>query len=262
MPSIRRLGVAVAAAACALAPASALGITTTGFADGGLHPNVGAILTGGPGAYAEVCSATLVSPTVLVTASHCTSFLAADPRADFARYAWGKWSEDNPLPADKSRWGSFAQLDQYNQAGLRANLETAAAKSHEPGSVEQKVGDFFASAMDTTAINAAGTKPVATDLAQVAAIKNPTDLAHTLAVLHNQGVSGMFVVAVSADQKKSDINALYAFQGGLGSHILEASRAYHSADLFAGVVVLGIIGLISNISLSFAEARLLRWRRP
>ena len=60
----------------------------------------------------------------------------------------------------------------------------------------------------------------------------------------------------------SVVGEILAFQGGLGSHILEASRAYHSADLFAGVIVLGIIGLISNISLSFAEARLLRWRRP
>jgi len=138
-----------------------------------------------------------------------------DPRADFARYAWGNWSKDNPIPADKSRWGAFAQLDEYNQAGLKAILETAAAKSHEPGSVEQKVGDFFASAMDTVAIDAAGTKPVATDLAQVDAIGNLTDLAHALAVLHNQGVTGLFAVSVGADQKRSDINALYAFQGGL-----------------------------------------------
>ena len=137
------------------------------------------------------------------------------PGVDFARYAWGHWSNDNPLPADKSRWGSFTELDQYNQAALKGILETAASKSHEPGSVEQKVGDFFSSAMATAAIDAAGTKPVATDLAQVAAISSLTDLAHALAVLHNQGVPGMFAVVVFADQKKSDINALYAFQGGL-----------------------------------------------
>lgn len=153
------------------------------------------------------------------------------PGADFARYAWGNWSKDNPLPADKSRWGSFAQLEQYNQAGLRAILETAAAKSHEPGSVEQKVGDFFASAMNTSAIDAAGTKPVATDLAQVAAIGNLTDLAHALAVLHNQGVSGLFGVGVSADQKKSDTNALYAFQGGLSL----PSKDYYTEEKHAKV---------------------------
>jgi ABC-type nitrate/sulfonate/bicarbonate transport system permease component len=53
-----------------------------------------------------------------------------------------------------------------------------------------------------------------------------------------------------------------AFQGGLGSDILEASRAYRSADLFAGVIVLGGIGLVSNLALGAIEARLLRWRHP
>src|SRR5262249_5130978 len=110
---------------------------------------------------------------------------------------------------------SFAQLDQYNQAGLKSILETAASKPQVAGSIEQKVGDFFASAMDTAAIDAAGTKPVASDLEQIAAMGNLTDLTHTLALLHNQGVSGMFAVSVSADQKRSDINALYALQGGL-----------------------------------------------
>jgi len=48
----------------------------------------------------------------------------------------------------------------------------------------------------------------------------------------------------------------------LGSHILEASRAYQSPDLFAGVIVLGLIGLVSNLLLSALEDTLLRWRRP
>ncbi|MEI6106405.1 MAG: M13 family metallopeptidase N-terminal domain-containing protein, partial [Opitutae bacterium] len=136
------------------------------------------------------------------------------PSADFARYAFGNWQKANPIPADKSRWGAFNELELYNQTGLKGILETAAAKSHEPGSVEQKVGDFYASALDTTAIEAAGTKPIATDLAQVAAIASLADLARTLADLHNRGVGGLFSVGVGPDAKKSEINALHARQGG------------------------------------------------
>ena len=51
------------------------------------------------------------------------------PRVDFARYAWGNWQKANPIPADKSRWGAFNELDQYNQTGLKGILETAAAIS-------------------------------------------------------------------------------------------------------------------------------------
>jgi ABC-type nitrate/sulfonate/bicarbonate transport system permease component len=60
----------------------------------------------------------------------------------------------------------------------------------------------------------------------------------------------------------SVVGEILAFQGGLGSHILEASRAYQSPDLFAGVLVLGSIGLVSNLLLSGLEEHFLRWRYP
>jgi ABC-type nitrate/sulfonate/bicarbonate transport system permease component len=60
----------------------------------------------------------------------------------------------------------------------------------------------------------------------------------------------------------SVIGEMLAFQGGLGSQILEASRAYRAPELFAGVLVLGMIGLASNLVLSALETRLLRWRAP
>jgi len=63
-------------------------ITTNGFPDNGQHPNVGAIMVparSGVG-YREVCSGTLVSPTVFLTASHCTAFLEADPRPEFVTF--------------------------------------------------------------------------------------------------------------------------------------------------------------------------------
>ena len=153
---------------------------------------------------------------------------SVSPGTDFARYAWGNWRETHPIPADKARWHSFNELDLYNKTGLKGILETVSAKSHEPGSIEQKVGDFYASAMDTVAIDAAGTKPIATDLAQVAAIKSMDDLAKTLAVLHNQGVSGLFFVRVGADDKNSSMNILQAGQSGLSL----PSRDYYFDEKF------------------------------
>jgi putative endopeptidase len=136
------------------------------------------------------------------------------PRVDFAKYAFGKWLADNPIPADKSRWGGFDELAQFNWAALKDILETTAAKQNPQGSVEQKVGDFFASAMDQAAIDAAGLKPIEARLKQIGQIRSIQELANTLAVLHLEGVSAGFAMGVSADQKKSDINALYASQGG------------------------------------------------
>src|SRR5712691_11183437 len=152
----------------------------------------------------------------------------ADPRADFARYAFGAWQKKNPVPPDKARWGSFNELEQFNQLALRGILEAAAARPYKPGSVEQKVGDFFKSAMHTAAVDAAGLKPVEADLARVAAIASTAELARALAALHNRGIDGFFRVVVRADQKKSEVNALYAYQGGMSL----PSKAYYFDEPF------------------------------
>ncbi|RBP01192.1 ABC-type nitrate/sulfonate/bicarbonate transport system permease component [Roseiarcus fermentans] len=47
---------------------------------------------------------------------------------------------------------------------------------------------------------------------------------------------------------------------GLGQWVLLAARAYKSADIFAGVVLLGAIGVVANAAISVVESRMLRWR--
>lgn len=47
---------------------------------------------------------------------------------------------------------------------------------------------------------------------------------------------------------------------GLGHWILLSARAFRSADLFAGVILLGVIGYLSAVLVALAERRLLVWR--
>jgi len=56
------------------------------------------------------------------------------------------------------------------------------------------------------------------------------------------------------------VGEMLASQQGLGLDILLASRAFHAADLFAGVALLGLVGYLSNLLLQVAERRVLRWR--
>ncbi|MDQ3940316.1 MAG: trypsin-like serine protease [Actinomycetota bacterium] len=69
----KSLLVAIATAVLAVTPANAI---TYGFPDGDAHPNVGAMAqnTRGDG-LRQVCSGTLISSTVYLTAAHCTDFL-------------------------------------------------------------------------------------------------------------------------------------------------------------------------------------------
>jgi ABC-type nitrate/sulfonate/bicarbonate transport system permease component len=56
------------------------------------------------------------------------------------------------------------------------------------------------------------------------------------------------------------VGEMLASRDGLGQWLLLAARAFQSADVFAGVVLLGAIGLVSGLLLAAAERWLLRWR--
>ena len=139
----------------------------------------------------------------------------AAPGADFNQYSWGGWAARTEIPADKARWSSGDMLGQNNWARIRGILEEAAAHPGASGSNSQKVGDFFASAMDEAAIEAAGMKPLEAQLAKIDAIANLSDLAAYLAETHRQIGRALFGVFPYADQKDSDVMQLIAGQGGL-----------------------------------------------
>lgn len=49
---------------------------------------------------------------------------------------------------------------------------------------------------------------------------------------------------------------------GLGHWVLLSARAFRSADLFAGVILLGATGYVTSVAMSLAERRLLAWQSP
>jgi len=56
------------------------------------------------------------------------------------------------------------------------------------------------------------------------------------------------------------VTEMQSAQPGLGFLILMAQRNFRSAELFAGIVALGVLGLVTNQVLMTAERWLLRWR--
>ncbi|MES2697057.1 MAG: M13 family metallopeptidase [Verrucomicrobiota bacterium] len=140
---------------------------------------------------------------------------AVDPRVDFAKFAWGGWAARTEIPADKPRWGSGDMLGQNNWQRIRGLLEEAAAKPAPEGSNRRKVGDFFASAMDTAAIEAAGLKPLERDLARIAAIKSAEDIIRHVADAHVHVGAPLFGSSVYVDQKDNTVIRFYLSQGGM-----------------------------------------------
>jgi len=138
------------------------------------------------------------------------------PCDDFYQFAMGGWMKANPIPPAYSTWGSFSQLLDKNQQNLRQILEAAEKQQAAPGSNEQKIGDFYASCMDTGAIEAAGTKPIDAELANIGAMKNAADLQSETARLQKEGVGVLFGFRAVQDAKDSSQVVGAAWQGGLG----------------------------------------------
>ena len=65
--------------------------------------------------------------------------------------------KNNPIPSDHSTWATFTKLNAANEDALHMILEESAKdKSAAPGSNRQKIGDFYASCMDESQIEAVG----------------------------------------------------------------------------------------------------------
>src|SRR5437773_3489315 len=138
------------------------------------------------------------------------------PCDDFYQFAMGGWMKANPIPPEYSVWGSFSQLADKNQKNLLEILEAAASTKASPGTNEQKIGDFYASCMDTTSIDAAGSKPIEPELTLISAIQPLADLQSETERLHSKGVGVLFRFNSTQDAKDSTQVVGAAFQGGLG----------------------------------------------
>jgi putative endopeptidase len=138
------------------------------------------------------------------------------PCDDFFEFAMGGWMKANPVPPEYSTWGSFTVLLDKNQQNLRQILEKEENAKAASGSNGQKIGDFYASCMDTSAVDAAGAKPIEPDMARIAAVKDVASLQLETARLQAQGVGAMFRFASRQDAKDSTQVIAAAGQGGLG----------------------------------------------
>ena len=138
------------------------------------------------------------------------------PGDNFFDYVNQIWITQNPIPATESRWGVFNILNDDSRNTVRAILEEDAKTTSPKGSISQKVGDFYASGMDTMAINKAGISPVKDFLQQIDNIKTKDDLLRVVAVMHKQGASPMFSISVDQDPDNSNVMMLTFNQDGLG----------------------------------------------
>ena len=150
-----------------------------------------------------------------------------DPAApvcqDLNAHVNGKWLAANPVPADKTTWGSFEMLGERSLAVQKQIIEAAAKSQNAAGSNEQKVGDIYGVGMDVEKINADGAKPVQPMLARIDAIADPAGISAYLIENFGKGNQAVFGFFPESDFQDAKMVIGYAFQGGLSL----PERAYY-----------------------------------
>ncbi len=142
--------------------------------------------------------------------------LSVKPGDNFYEYASGTWIKNNPVPAKETRWGSFNVLRDFNINAVKEILAKAAAdKGAKPGSVEKRVGDFYAAGMDSLTIEKLGYNPIKPDLARVTKINSLQGVLDEAAYMRTQGIgSPFFGFFVGQDRKNVNKNVPQLSQGG------------------------------------------------
>src|SRR5215218_10024546 len=84
------------------------------------------------------------------------------------------------------------------------------------GTTEQKIGDFWATAMDSVKIEQQGLQPLQPYLQKINAITDVKSLVATAAELKRIGSSTLFSDYVTQDDKNSDVMSYKLAQGGIG----------------------------------------------
>lgn len=139
-----------------------------------------------------------------------------DPCVNFYHYACGTWLNRNPVPPDKAIYGRSSELIERNRTILRDILEKSSAAGDNRGANEQKIGDYYASCIDESAIEKKGIVPLRAELERVAAVNSNDSLPPLLAHLSLIGVNAFFGFGVQQDAKDSTQQIATVAQGGLG----------------------------------------------
>ncbi|MFZ3341864.1 MAG: M13 family metallopeptidase [Terriglobales bacterium] len=172
-----------------------------------------------------------------------------DPCVDFYAYSCGGWMKNNPIPPDQASWGTYSKLEDENRAQLRAILEEAAKTEGSRNAVTQKIGDYYSSCMDESAIEKLGSKPLQPELERIARLKSKQDFAEYVASSQYPPslYGGGTLFAFRSDQDFKDSTQVIAEldQGGLGlpdrdyytkddpkSEVLRRSYVAHVAKMF------------------------------
>ncbi|WP_407359121.1 peptidase M13 [Microbacterium sp. LTA6] len=203
--------------------------------------------------------------TDVLTSGLATEEFNADirPQDDLYRYVNGAWLDRTEIPGDKARWGSFHLLAEQAEADVRTIIEES--QGAEPGTLARKIGDLFASFMDTGRIDAAGTAPLAETFAEIDAIDSIPAFLRTVGAYDRDGRAHLIGLYVDGDPGNPERYIPVLVQSGLSLpdesyyrlDTFEETRAAYRAHLERLLTLAGVADAVTEADRAIAvEAEL------
>ena len=134
--------------------------------------------------------------------------------ADLYAHANAAWLKTHQAPAGAGTVTALGQLSELALQQQRQLLDAAMASPDND--VQHRLGDFWASGLDEAAVEADGSRPIATLLSRIDAIGKSRDVPATIAALHQVGIPVAFNFAPDVDLQALDRHIGYFMQGGMG----------------------------------------------
>ncbi len=138
------------------------------------------------------------------------------PGDNFFMYVNHKWYDTAQIPPSQSGVGAYMFMNYPQRLRLQGILDSVSHAGNKEGSIEQKLGDFYASGMDTTTINGRGYEPIKPLLNRIDSLQDVASMMQFVAdesVLYNTSI---LAFGVSPDNKNSSLNIAHIYQTGLG----------------------------------------------
>jgi putative endopeptidase len=173
------------------------------------------------------------------------------PGDNFFAYMNGHWVDTFELPADRTNYGAFTVLAERSRDRTKAIIDEVSSGDYPEGSVEQKIGDYYASYMDTDTVNARGIEPLRPLLDEIAAVETVTDLTKMFGRDGRDNMISPVSGSLGIDRENPDYYILNLGLGGMG--LPDRDYYLEDSERFQGIRAAYVAHIAEMLAFAGAE---------
>lgn len=126
------------------------------------------------------------------------------------------WYDSAQIPPSQPGVGAYMFMNYPQRLRLQRILDSVSKGNYAAGSIEQKIGSFYASGMDTVKINARAYEPLQPVLDRIDSVSSIASIMKFIAGEAKVYNNSVLAFSVGPDNKNSNLNIAHISQTGIG----------------------------------------------